>query len=560
MANKEETSVLQKGSDLLIDYFCSVCEDNDNLIEAQSYCESCSKWYCDQCVSLHDQMYKKHTTLGMSAKAKWPVANVVAELLSQCEEHKGKTIKMFCAEHGQLCCTRYCNKVTQITSEEHKQKHDDLQKLSADVTYLTQRLLKLIEHKECNIQSLQCSFDEVLEEIALMRMKFNSALDSLEQRTINEGIALVSRLKESLQADIDSGKKALNKIQSFKEAADKIGLHESELSTIAFMKIQKELSLSDLFLRMATVTSYSNLSFEPNKEIENCLATMTSLGYILSYKSNAIITATQQSLYNVKLSGESSCEIRCICEMSNGNILLADSKNNKVKMLDKEFRVISHCDMPSDPRYICQVSDTEVAVSVYDLEIVHEIHFLSVTDNTLVKKKSLNLTHPCTGIHHYNGQLFVTSRTALYRYSMTGTLLDKLYEDNSAVDTVCRCAVNTDGEMIYVVNYSHQKVLTLNMKGQLLASFTDPDLQSPIDLHLSTSGQVLVCATNSKNIIQLNSEGTEKIASVAALKEGKSVLSICMLRRTGYVLVGRSETDVITVFDTKRMHINYQSE
>ncbi|KAH3893252.1 hypothetical protein DPMN_017398 [Dreissena polymorpha] len=50
-------------------------------------------------------MYKKHTTLGKSEQRKWPVAKGEAELLTQCEEHKGEHIKMFCVDHSQLCCT-----------------------------------------------------------------------------------------------------------------------------------------------------------------------------------------------------------------------------------------------------------------------------------------------------------------------------------------------------------------------------------------------------------------------------------------------------------------------
>ncbi|XP_052267483.1 uncharacterized protein LOC127869187 isoform X1 [Dreissena polymorpha] len=465
---------------------------------------------------------------------------------------------MFCADHNQLCCTtcvlldhRQCNKVTKITSEEHKKEHEDLIKLTTDVTDLTKRLMKFIEQKECNIKSIEDAFDKILEEVSLMRQKFNSALDSFEQRTVNEGRALVSSLQESLQADAELGKTALKRIQSFQEAADKIGTHDSELSAIAFMKIQSEMSKSDSFLRMTAFKSKSTSSFIPNKEIDTCFETVESFGNTVSNKSNAVITMTNQSLYTVKRSGESTCEIRCICEMSDGNIILADATNKKMKMLDTKFSVISHCDMPAYPCGVCQVSNSQVVVVVYDWKKFHAIQIIDVTNNTLVKKETFNLTHPCTGICHYNGHMYITSRTALYCYTLTGKLLDKLHEDTSASDTVYRCAVNADCGMIYVVNFTHNKVLTLDMSGHLLSSFNDPELQNPTDVHVSESGQVLVCGYYSKNIIQLNSEGTEKITCVASLKEGKDVLSVRMLRRTGYVLVGRLGTDDIAVLDVE---------
>ncbi|XP_052212091.1 uncharacterized protein LOC127831140 [Dreissena polymorpha] len=341
MANNDDTPVLQKGSDILIDYCCSVCEDNDTLKEAQTYCEVCSKWFCDQCMSLHGQMYKKHTTLGKSDQGKWPVAKGVAELLTQCEIHKGENIKMFCADHSQLCCTtcvlldhRQCNNVTQISCGNHKKEHEDLQKLTIDINNLTQRLRKMVEQTECNVKSLQFAYDKILEKITLERQKINAALDLVERRTINEGRALVTRLQKSLQADVDSGKAALKRIQSLQEASDKIEPHNSELSTVAFMKIKKELLTSDSIVREMASKTDSTLSFTLDTNIKKCLATMTMLGSINTSENNTMIATTRKTDNNVKVSGEAICEIRGIIEMSNGDAIIADGvKINK----DNEF-------------------------------------------------------------------------------------------------------------------------------------------------------------------------------------------------------------------------------
>ncbi|XP_052253139.1 uncharacterized protein LOC127859663 isoform X2 [Dreissena polymorpha] len=422
---------------------------------------------------------------------------------------------MFCVDHSQLCCTacvlldhRKCNKVTQITSGEHKKEHDDLQKLTTDINSLTQRLRKLIEQKEDNVRSLQCEYDNIIEEITLVREKFNAALDLLVQRTINEGREVVARLQKSLQADVFLGKAALKRIQSLQDASDKIAPHDSELSTVAFMKIENELLTSDSILREIDSKSDFTLSFTLDKNIENCLATMTTLGTINTSNRSTVIATIRNSRYNIKLSGEETCEIRCICEMPNGNVIIADAKNNKIKILDKHFHVVSYCDIPAHPFYVCQITDAEVAVAVYNWVSVQEIHILALKNDTMVEKEIFKLTHPCTGIRHYNGHLYVTSKQALYRYTMTGMLLDKMYEDTSGSHTVYRFALNANVDRIYVLDLTNHKVLTLNMSGQFLASFTDPELKQPIDVHVTESGQVLVCGHTSQNIIQLNSEGT----------------------------------------------------
>ncbi|KAH3876331.1 hypothetical protein DPMN_000170 [Dreissena polymorpha] len=86
-------------------YICSVCMDNGRLTDADFHCQNCGKYYCDECLSLHNQMYKKHTAHGIYENEKWPGAKGVEELFTQCEEHGGNHIKMFCEDHSQLCCS-----------------------------------------------------------------------------------------------------------------------------------------------------------------------------------------------------------------------------------------------------------------------------------------------------------------------------------------------------------------------------------------------------------------------------------------------------------------------
>ncbi|KAH3893911.1 hypothetical protein DPMN_018063 [Dreissena polymorpha] len=238
--------------------------------------------------------------------------------------------------------------------------------------------------------------------------------------------------------------------------------------------------------------------------------------------------------------------------MPNGNIIIADDSNKKVKMLDKNYRVICQCVLSSSPVSVCKISDDSLAAAVYDWTNFHEINFLAVTsDENLVKTSAFTLNHPCTGVCHNMGLLYITSRTALYRYTLTGTLVDKMYEDTSNFNTVFRCALNTREDKIYVLNWAQQQVLTLNMFGQVLTSFTDPELETPYDVHVSESGHVLIAGYSSKIIIQLNSKGTKKIDHVVSLKEGNNILYVCVLKRTGSILVGSYGTDEILVFNTK---------
>ncbi|KAH3818815.1 hypothetical protein DPMN_120541 [Dreissena polymorpha] len=79
---------------------------------------------------------------------------------------------------------------------------------------------------------------------------------------------------------------------------------------------------------------------------------------------------------------------------------------------------------------MCQISPSEVAVTLNDEKTgKHGVHFITVSNRQLVKGKNRKIRHTCDGIVFYQGDLYITSRTALYKYTLSGTFVSKMYED-----------------------------------------------------------------------------------------------------------------------------------
>ncbi|KAH3896003.1 hypothetical protein DPMN_020174 [Dreissena polymorpha] len=94
-------------------------------------------------------------------------------------------------------------------------------------------------------------------------------------------------------------------------------------------------------------------------------------------------------------------------------VLVADDNNYKVKLLNQQYRVgwaIGH-----------------VAVAMSNKE--------------LAKGRKLKLQHSCEGIAHNQGDLYICSGSALYKFTLSGELVCRLYEDSSADFTVQCCVV-----------------------------------------------------------------------------------------------------------------------
>ena len=106
MAERIETP-LQLAAGSLFDFLCSGCEDSSLKIDAQHFCKICKRYFCENCVDLHNQLFKNHVVLGTAEKSDWPVAEAKLDNISQCEQHPEEKIKMFCKDHRKLCCI-YC--------------------------------------------------------------------------------------------------------------------------------------------------------------------------------------------------------------------------------------------------------------------------------------------------------------------------------------------------------------------------------------------------------------------------------------------------------------------
>ncbi|KAH3846385.1 hypothetical protein DPMN_088686 [Dreissena polymorpha] len=81
--------------------------------------------------------------------------------------------------------------------------------------------------------------------------------------------------------------------------------------------------------------------------------------------------------------------------------------------------------MPSSPVDICQITPSEMAVTLDG----SGVQFMSVSNGQLVNGRKLQLPYSAFGIVHHQGALYITSNTALYHYTLNGTLVQKLYEE-----------------------------------------------------------------------------------------------------------------------------------
>ncbi|KAH3844746.1 hypothetical protein DPMN_087008 [Dreissena polymorpha] len=250
---------------------------------------------------------------------------------------------------------------------------------------------------------------------------------------------LLHTVKQSLQSDTDTCLKAINSLKKIGDAINNIEKGPKDLSFIVYQKAFEMDSQAEKVLKKLAVNRSPSVVFNKHPCVEQILSDLSTLGNIECAEKqtdngkNIILECKKKYLHDIRITTDKeTCDIRGICELSAGYILILDDSNKSVKLLDIQLKVIAHADLIGSPMDMYTISPTEVAVTFGKNMIVQ---FLNVKDRQIYIGRKLDFKHTCHGIAYFKNTLFITSLTAVYQYTMDGQLLKKIYEDTSRTDT-----------------------------------------------------------------------------------------------------------------------------
>ncbi|KAH3826448.1 uncharacterized protein LOC127831990 [Dreissena polymorpha] len=374
----------------------------------------------------------------------------------------------------------------------------------------------------------------------------------MEKRTIETLNSLLDQLKAPLQDDIDKCIDALSRMKKIHDEMKNIENNTKVLTLILYRKcLEKSSAIESEKPRMVS-NRIPTIKLIPDPFIERTLS-LSSFGKFIY--PNEIIKVTGKTKHNIKRWGDFyTCMISDICETDNGKLLIIDRKNEAAKLLDKDFKVASFNFLPHKPMFMCSIAPSLFAVTLDNSEVV----FIIVAKNgQMVQDRTLKLQHNCLGIAHYQGNLYITSGTALYHYTVRGRLVSKIYQDKSSDTTVESCAISQDGTSLYVSN--SMKLVTLLRDGTVINVIHTPDIRLntnvPPSLHCSglrvtDSGQVLVCR-GQHTIFQVDGDGRQKLVELVTEKDGvKWPTAVYYSKTRASLIVGMVDSDFIWVFKT----------
>ena len=364
-------------------------------------------------------------------------------------------------------------------------------------------------------------------QIQSIRKQFNSVIDRLEQSAIKEMETHKTSIEDQAQTDID---KIQAVVQRLRKLFDETGGESSEVNSyIVFTQCDELIHEAQVLLHNLESQDDFVVSFEPTRDILNCLTSVNTLGKFnigggkrtLPNRSYMFKVQTA-SRHNIHVKQDTEAGgIAGMCSLPNGDFILADFLNSRLKLLDKNYIVKATYDVPNYPQDICHTGHREAAVVVYNEDVRRKILLVRARAGNLEQIKSFNLEHPCIGVSYYDGRLYVTSPTAVFVYSMSGELEKELYTVGSKNESVWKCVVSCS--RVFVLDKDHHKMHVLDMDGNKVLTFTHAKLRYPCAIHVTSSSHMFASCRGTGAVLQLQAQdGKQSAVVISGKREGLS--------------------------------------
>ena len=427
---------------------CDTCRRQHRSEGAQQWCSSCHDALCDACVSFHNALKttKKHHLVYLSKLRNQPIQNIIVD--PHCEIHDGETVSKYCQLHKEAICDK-CQvgphkgcKGIQTLKEAAAVSKPDFNKTIATLGDETKLSKSIYEDRSKADKVLDDKQAKLLQQIQNVRKKINANLANCESQVIGELYTVHGKEKTSMQSDMKEAqrtRKATTKLHSLTETTAKYGTdshimmnlpvaeRESEHYKEKLVSMNSRLKNTDLeFVVDSTLerlmngiqrigalkvtsspallstpqtlrTAKSDSDPEDEYDIRRSRRTLTfedDQKSVKSYKSIRSMRSTSVNIYpslDEAFSARSAsdpevCWITGIAVMSDGQIILVDRNNCKLKAFNKNYKLLHEMRLKNQPFGITKVPPDQIAITMprenrIDLYKVGTIFTLSRTVN-----------------------------------------------------------------------------------------------------------------------------------------------------------------------------------
>lgn len=468
-----------------------------------------------------------------------------------------------CVHVHNFHCKENVKHIPEIPPEMRTSLCDEAMK---ELKVMRERFSKVKAENETIIEQLIDSRNTFLKSVLRFKNTVIEAIDRLEKEALSEMDSVFNQEKNRIEDNLEKLDIELANIESYITILEQC-MNSSENSVVYELQCATQQLRTDETLIRDLHKSTNNVQFDFNPSTD-LLVNIRNIDKLWKVEKKEKMACTypqpcscdksyrnkmpvQEKEISVRLSGWYFDRERCCitgCEfLPNGNLLVCDNGNKKVKLFDKKFKFISAHSLHSLPWDVAVMDQDRAAVTIPDRK---QIQFIGV-HHKISMKESVSLDQNCWGISYSHQQLFVTCWS---RDAKEVMILDSKGIPQRCINTVQSQPFHTpwfvDGynDTMFVSDWGTYIVQGLTSSGVALFKYRTSNLVGPLGLCRDPDGNVYVCGRDSNNVHQLSNDGAEQRVFLTEKDGIRQPLNICHRETDDKLIVTSWMSDKITVF------------
>ncbi|KAL3860364.1 hypothetical protein ACJMK2_010500 [Sinanodonta woodiana] len=504
-----------------IDRKCDPCKEMEEFRDATNYCQTCKEALCGVCTRTHRGMRitRLHSLIPIQDSKSHQMQLLQAD--EPCADHPGNTMNMYCQDHFVPCCNtcvavthRRCQNV--VTMDKLAKALKQSKAGSGLITRMKQCLTAIEavgSKKTVSQQHLLGQKEEVLKKMGNFKMNLTKVIDDLERQFANDVENLYSEQTDLINMQVDKTSRLERALKSSISTLRTIMKSGSDAQLV--LSIHNLSGECDRYERLVDEDRINfrefDFKFVPNEDLETMFKGIHTLGVVEVMQKKVLgnlqsSTAKKEGIINVKIPGDKdNCIINSIDITEDGDFLLSDYNNAKVKLFDQYGIFRSSVKLDSGPRGVAYLYERKVAVSLPDQNM---IKMLSIEGKYLVHYRDIYTQFKTYRLAYYGNQKMVAICYAMSSKSLTvinptGGVERHITKkrDFKGLGGVCFDSIKSyvyvsDRDSISAYNYSGKQVFR-NTYGRA-------DLRG---MCCDFQGNMYVCSRDARQILQISADG-----------------------------------------------------
>ncbi|OWF53262.1 uncharacterized protein LOC110446613 [Mizuhopecten yessoensis] len=531
-------------------YHCKPCQRKGNMTPAKFLCKTTESFFCESCkVDFHDMVHTDCDIVDIKRSNRPHLRVTLDHSTRRCDKHNDK-MDCYCQDHKTLGCSkciyvdhRKCEDVSTIKNYcEKLESTSRLDEMRKSLKRGADAMEILIKDYYKQLQSLTDDKDAALTSIDNLHKQIDKCVLQMKKEITDDLVTAYKKEKENLKIASQKCERLRTAMENTLEASSTAQQNIDHMNTVLlYQRSQMEVD-SCKGLLAETKNSYSTSRIEHRIEsnVSN-ISSALSLGKIVIETQKKDVQTCFKTFpkplsrceikeirkVNFKCpSDTSSCLAYGVVYLPDGQIVVGDFQNQKIKLITDDGNVASELQVNGTPLNVCMVDNTTVAVAVTG---PRGIRVVTVAPSKLTLSSKINTREPCFSIACRNGDFIVSTGFKVCRVSKDGTT-HKLHRYSDAVHGMSYDSQHgqlfithntvTEGEIVVTRLSDDNKHTDVLRVGVVKYAF---------GVDLDVEGNVYVCGYGSNNVVQMSGDGTNvrELLTAASGIERPLSISVC---------------------------------